>query len=112
MVQRRYSAGEDVVMVNLGRGEHWLTVGEATELRDGLTAALGAPQTLTPGEMAVWAVEYQAQRAAGLHAFEAATSARGEVVRLRDASATANAGARVVADDVRGMLAAMTGGGK
>lgn len=102
----RSAVGTDVA------GKAQGTVAEAVELHDALTRELGEPQALTDREAMVWAVAYGISRYAGAATLDAAEFSRSEVMRLRDASATANAGAKVIADDARAMLAAMTRGGR
>lgn len=100
---------EPHIEVPLARTVSSLTLAEATQLRDELTRALGAPQALTDREAMVWAAEFVRALQEGYGLSSCARIAARAVVELRNA-------ARVCPDeltlDERAMLAAMTGGGR
>lgn len=110
------------IIVPLGGVDHALTEAEATELRDSITRALGAPPALTDREAMVFAVAFDrvldekiaAGSAAAQHpAVAAAIHACGRVRWLRLAAAEADSGGLRDFDDTeRAMVAAMTGGGR
>lgn len=111
------------ITVRLGSEEIVLDVAAATQLRDDLTRELGAPQTLTAGEMAVWAAVYAAawrreaadenltdREVATIAAQEAGMHIRG--MREAGYEVEAHRDGYDLTGIERPMLAAMTGGGK
>lgn len=108
------SGGERYVVISGMDGERWLTTREATELRDGLTAALGAPQAMTDREAMVFAAAFAGYLHVGGSPDGAVRCACSAVSALRVAAGWPKGQHATLSidEDTRAMLAAMTGGGK